>query len=479
MKNLSAFLLLSTLTMQTIVSPLYACDNFWIERPGEFRYPKMLKLQDGKAVPTHIQYGFESEYTLDRIDAIMMHYAPDESLGLSRQAWNAMAKKERGDWFRANWKRVFPDFREEGKLVRTSRSPEFDFLPERVIMDDTGNLEIVLSPMDTLEDWFAKINFINEKFGAGSMQGAVSSTFDAIFHTGPKVSKEVMQKGNFGFFNFTNDLDTLEKMIAGLERYRENPSKLVMRSFDHPWLGPMTKLKRDRLEMMLTANSEGKMLDEKYMKKIGKYANSYKFIGGTAYRPDIIYKKRRIVLEARDCHSDPKCLGDRLLRNSFFLQEGTEKMVGASTFTAFDSVNDFSKLSQKNQNMLRKLFPAKVEAHNADQYVDDALLAVETFRNFSWPLRNWATHVEFFGKPGLDESIRLAQNNYVGRLNEVEARYKAGLITMDKAQAEVQGAVVMFAEESKLYETFQNKLVEMYGDQYETYYKPLAKKYMQ
>jgi hypothetical protein len=476
-KKSSAYFLLTLLTFQTSFSTSFACDEFWKETPGKFRYPKMLGLQEGKTVPTHVQYGFESEYTLDRIDDIMMHYAPEESF-MPRAQWNAMAKTERGDWFRANWKRVFPDFREEGKLVRTSKGPEFEFLPERVIMDDTGNLEIVLNPMDTLEDWFAKTNFINKKFGAGSMQGTVSSPFEAIFHTSEKVPEELMQKGNLGFLNFTNDLDTLEKMMAGLERYEENPTKLVMRSFDHPWLGPMTKLKRERLEVMLEANSKGEMMEAKYMEKISKFANSYKFIGGTSYRPDIIYKKRRIVFEARDCHSDPKCLGDRLLRNSFFMEEGTAKMADASQFKAFDSVGDFEKLSEKNQSMLKDLFPAKIEAHNADEYTGDALLAVEVFRNFSWPLRNWATHIEFFGEKALGQKIQFAQGKYVSRLDDIQTRFSSGALTKTQAQAEIQGAVVKFADESKLYETFKNKMIDLYGENYETYYKPLQSKFM-
>lgn len=461
-----------------LINSSFACDEFVKNSHGVYRYPKMID-NTKSAVPTHIQYGFESEYTLDRIDKIMGAYAPDESLGISLQQWKSMSIEQRGNWFRENWRKVFPDFREEGKLKKFASGPEYEFLPERVIMDDTGNLEIILNPMDTLEEWFTKINFLNEKFGHGSMQGTVSSTFDAFFHTSPNVSKELMQQSNLGFFNFTNDFDTLEKMMAGLERYKEDNTKLVMRSFDHPWLGPMTKLKRDRLEVMLKENSEGKMFEDKYMKKISKYANSFKFIGGTSYRPDIIYKKRRIVLEARDCHSDPKCLGDRLLRNSFFMQEGTQKMSKAAEFHAFNSVDDFAKLSEKNQTMLKNLFPPKIEAHNADEYVDDALLAVEVFRNFSWPMRNWASHIDFLQVKNLDKTIERAQSKYIKRLDDIESRLSQGIINKKQAQAEIQGSVAMFADESKLYESFQQKLIDIYGDNYEKYYKPMSEKFIQ
>lgn len=478
MKRFTSLFLLLSLTLQLTSASIHACDEFWKEKIGIFRYPKALGTSAG-SVPTHIQYGFESEYTLDRIDKIMGAYAPDESLGISLDAWKKMSDKERGDWFRANYKKVFPDFRTEGKLKKIATlGPEFDFLPERIIMDDTGNVEFVLDPMDTLEEWFAKVNFLNSKFGFGSMQGTVSTTMEALYHTSSKITKEQMNAGNLGFLNFTNDFDTLEKMFAGLERFREDQSKLVMRSFDHPWLGPMTKLKRDRLEIMLKQNGDGLMFDEKYMKKISKYANSFKFIGGTAYRPDIIYKKKRIVFEARDCHSDPKCLGDRLLRNSFFMQEGREVFANAANFPAFDSVNDFLKLSEKNQTMLRKLFPPKIEEHNAAEYVDEALLAVEVFRNFAYPLRNWSTHIEFLNNPGLKNSVAMAQGKYVARLNDVESRLSNGIINPVQAQAEIQGAVALFSEESKLYDAFKTKLRNIYGENYGSYYKPLAQKYI-
>lgn len=480
MKRFTSLFLLLSLTLHLSTTNLYAtCDEFWNSKIGVFRYPKVMGPVEGK-MPTHIQYGFESEYTLDRIDKIMGAYAPDESLGIALDVWKKMTEKAKGDWFRANYKKVFPDFRTEGKLKKIEGlGPEFNFLPERIIMDDTGNVEFVLNPMDTLEEWFAQVNFLNKQFGFGSMQGTVSLPTNALFHIDQQIPKQLMQESNLGYLNFTNDLDTLEKMFQGAQKYKESPEKLVMRSFDHPWLGPMTKLKRDRLEDLLKSNSEGLKFEEKYMLKISKYANSHKFIGGTAYRPDIIYKKERIVFEGRDCHSDPRCMGDRMLRNSFFMVEGRLQFASASEFLAFDSVNDFMKLSEKNQNLLKDIFPPRIEAHNVTEYVGDALLAVEVFRNFSFPLRSWSGQLKFLNVNGLDETVKLAQRKYVSRLDDIEARYSSNAITREQAQIEVQGAVATFSEESKLYEAYKTKLKSMYGEQYEGYYKPLAQKYIQ
>jgi hypothetical protein len=61
-------------------------------------------------------------------------------------------------------------------LVKIVNEPGYDFLPQTLVHDSTGNIEFVLDPTNTLELWEKQVKLLNERFGTGSMQGVVTTT---------------------------------------------------------------------------------------------------------------------------------------------------------------------------------------------------------------------------------------------------------------------------------------------------------------
>jgi hypothetical protein len=75
----------------------------------------------------HLQFGFESEYTLREIDQIVEVYGPDVRLGVSKEQWLEMPISERSQWVRDNITALFPTSRQEGNFVRLVQEPDMEF----------------------------------------------------------------------------------------------------------------------------------------------------------------------------------------------------------------------------------------------------------------------------------------------------------------------------------------------------------------
>jgi hypothetical protein len=404
-----------------------------------------------------IQFGFESEFTMKDLEGLLTVYGPAPEFGVSTDKWLAMPIAERVAWVKTNLKTLFPNVRELGGLVKVNREPSLEFLPERLLRDSTGNLEIVLKPVNTYEEWKRRVFLLNEKVGVGSMQGTTSVTCDVFFGRDSANAPATLIEADLGFFNFHNDLDTLDKLETGAVRYKKDATKPAANSFNHPFLGPMTRLKQTRLIRYLEANARGEMLDEAAMKAVSAEDNSFKYVGGTAYRPDIVPGK--VILEVRDAHTNVEALLERMSRSVAYLQYGRSEFVSAAAMPAFDSKVDFEKLPEHVQSMLKKLFPSKMQA--GLEYNADEQLALEVFRNFAYPMRDWDAQLRFLGRADLRNTVRLAQRSYSAKLAAVAADLEAGKITAEQASLRVQGAIAEFAPESKLPEAYRHRSKEL------------------
>ena len=393
-----------------------------------------------------IQFGFESEFTMAELEGLLGIYGPAPEFGVSGEAWLKMPKAERVTWVKANLGRLFPNVREFGGLVKVERDPLYQFMPERLLRDSTGNLEIVLQPVDTYEEWKRRIFLINEKVGVGSMQGTLSVPSDAFFGRPSAAAPATMTEADLGFFNFHNDLDTFEKLEVGAARYARDPSKAAANSFNHPFLGPMTQLKQELMVEYLHANARGEWLDAATLKRVSADDNSFKYFGGTAYRPDIA--PGRVVLEVRDAHTNVEALLEHMSRALVYLQDGRSAFTQAAGLRAFDSKVDFVKLPENVQALLKQLYPSKMQA--GLDYNEKEQLALEVYRNFAYPMRDWDSQLHFLGRADLSNTVKLAQRGYSAKLAQVAADLQAGKITAQQASLRVQGAVVEFAGESKL-----------------------------
>lgn len=402
----------------------------------------------------HLQFGFESEYTLKELDGIVTVYGPKEEFGLSKEQWFAMPVPERSQWVRDHLRELFPTNRTDGGLVRLDRDPDMDFLPDALIFDDTGNVEFVLKPFDTFEDWYTSIQKLNAKFGEGSMQGTISTPPDSFFGRNiDGVNPQKVLDEKIGFFNYYSDYDILQKLNAAHLRYTEDPTKRVTRNFEHPFLGPMTQKKQEILHSMLRGNAVGEKYEADRLQRIAGWENSFKYTGGTVYRPDIL-GERRVVMEIRDAHKNFPLLSDRLLRSLYFMQHGTGGMDRLKELKSFDPFADFEKFPKEVQEELTRLFPNKANPNY--QYDPELKKALDVFRNFAYPLRDWSEHLQAFGKTEISEQVQRAQDAYKQKLSDIVSRVRAQQIDDNQAANEVQGALAEFSNSSGIAKAFED-----------------------
>lgn len=402
----------------------------------------------------HLQFGFESEYMLTELDGIVTVYGPKEGFGITNEQWFAMPISERSQWVRDNIRELFPESRTAGGLVKIDPDPELSFLPESLIFDDTGNVEFVFDPFDTFEEWFHSVQKMNARFGEGSMQATISTPPDSFFGRGINgVDPEKILDEKIGMFNFYSDYDILQKLHAANIRYQEDNTKRVTRNFEHPFLGPMTSKKQEILHSMLRGNAIGEKYEPDRLARIAGWENSFKYTGGTVYRPDIL-GERRVILEIRDAHKNFTLLSDRLMRSLYFMQHGTEGLDKLKNLKSFDPFADFEKLTPEVQEELTRLFPNRANPNY--EYDPELKKALDIFRNFSYPMRDWSEHLTVFGKADLAEQVQEAQAAYKDKLSDIVARLRAGQIDDSKAILEVEGALAEFSNSSGVAKAFED-----------------------
>lgn len=410
------------------------------------RYPK--GIDPVQQPDAHLQFGFESEYTLAESARLLEVYGPDA--GMSAEMWLQMSGDQKVRWVQERLGRA-PGQAQDSGLIKLVNEPEFDFLPDRLLQDSTGNLEIVLKPVNTLEDWYEQVTRINRRFGTGSMQSAISLPSEAFFGQAGRIREAF--KENAGFLNFMNDLDTLQKLEIGAERLAQNGSVEAAKSFQHPWLGPMTRIKQRKLEEYLRRNAVGELWNEADLLPLRHQDDSFKYVSGTVYRPDLA-GPQRAVFEVRDAHKSQDILRERIFRAAYHFQSGREQFSEFSRLTAFDSVKDYQKLPEKVRMALEKVFPARPKA--GLEYTASELTSIQVYRNFAYPMRDWSTHVDVMGIAHLAERITDAQSRYLVEVGTVSGEVLAGTLTREAASLRFQAAVANFSKDSGLARALQD-----------------------
>jgi hypothetical protein len=420
---------------------------------GILRYPKNI---DRIAHPEgHLMYGFESEYTRKETAKILEIYGPAPKYRISKKNWLAKTPEEKMSWLDQHLGSK-PENAADSGLVKIVNEPEYDFLPKTLVHDSTGNLEFVLPPVNTLEQWEKEILLINKRFGTGSMQGMITTPKEA-FYKSSKLDKAESLKANIGWMAFTHEMDaitTLETGVQKLAKLENGQVVPVVPKFQHEYLGPITAKKQERLNEFLTANAEGQKFEPRNLEKIRTREGSFKYIGSTAYRPDI-GGSTRIGFEIRDAHKGTETLIDKMIKNTFYLQENRDAFRAFSNFKAFDSVKDFEKFTPEVQTMLKDVFPSTAIPGLA--YDEENRIATEVYRNFAYPLRDWNTIIDEI--PGLNTAQREAyktkisysQREYVNELNSAQRAYSstASLLTKADHSARIQKHLAEFSKSSE------------------------------
>lgn len=437
----------------------FRCESIFLSEASRANYTELLKLEQTgvayakgseKAPGKEIQFGFESEYTINELAPFTNFYGPTPESGISKQAWLAMPMESRMNWIKEKLKSI-PFGAKDPVLVLMDKSPELAFLPSKLIRDDTGNVEIILDPVSDFNTWKNQVQWVNRNFGVGSMQSMVSQPKESFYSFQPGY-KEVAQKENLGYFNFLHQADVLERMASGAQKFKADPTKEVMKPFLHPYLGPMVKMRHKKMVNTLEEISNGQVLTKEQLEAIVRREQSFKYIGSTAYRPDI-GGPTRASQEIRDAHKDEALLIDRTARTVFYAQNGRSAFISMADVPAFDSKVTFAQMPQNIQTLLQKIFPVKAPKQVQD--FENALFVHETYRNFAYPMKEWRSTLKAIDRMDLVKTVENAQSIYMAELQRIDTELNSGHITAEQASAQVQGALAQFAVNSKLHEAFK------------------------
>lgn len=405
--------------------------------------------QDGK----HIMYGFESEYTLSSSGPLLKVYMPRAEFNISREQWLSKTDEERIAWVKEYFagRKIFS---KDSGLTLIEPIPGMPFMPKEPIKDDTGNLELVLNPVNEYAVFSHQVKSINKNFGAGSMQAMVSVPKESFFHseTGHDAAD-----GKLGFFVAMGEADALQKLRGGADRYLKDPSKDVAKSFTHPFLGPLIQHKRAWLKKYLTHNAKNQLYSAGALKKIVNSEDSFKYTGTSAYRPDI-GGSTRVSIEVRDAHVMEGLLLEKVQRIMAMYTRGTERFEAFAKVSSLDTLNVFESMPENTKAMLRKLFPAKIEVN--DNFTANEVFTQEVFRNFSYPMRDWLPLLKAMGKQQYLSEVQAAQKVYLQKLETIASDWAQGSIAKDEASRRVQGALALFVKDSALNEHFENYMYQ-------------------
>lgn len=410
----------------------------------KLRYSVDYKNQKDK----HIQYGFEVEYTMEEAAVIFNNFMPDKTIfKKSKEEWLSMSYFDQLIFFNRNYEKIYANgSRKPGKMVKITQGLMAKYISDDLICD-SGNFELVYKPFDSMEALFETIKKSKKLLGAGSMQVMISNPFDKHLYKSNKSLLKKKLETELGYYNFVNELDTLEKLMNGYAKYKANPWTSAVSSFAHPWLGPMTKNKNIRLKKFLELTYTNSPDINKEMKEYAFQVTSNKFVGGLAFRPDIAFHHSRVASEIRDCHRSVNCIENRVKRETHFLMKGKNEFRKFANLEAFDSVVVPYNMPAGLVNVLKNLFPP----HNGLEMVE-----LEMHRNFTYPLRSWKSHLTAIGRLDLLNQVEFAQKRYLETLIEIKLGLRTKTITSHKAKIKMMGALAEFANESKLYEAFKS-----------------------
>lgn len=364
-----------------------------------------------------VQFGYEAEYSLSEMGPWLHYYEPVES---------GVAKAEAEAWLHQKMRHL--SHGDKGALLKKKAGP--DFLPDTLFRDDTGNLECVLGPLESLAAFAAQSSWIEKNLGIGSLQAMLSVERERFFQT--------PWQAHLGFIAFFSELDVLERLARGAGR--AEPA----RNFLHPYLGPLVSLRHKLLRKFLRENSQGNMLTPEELIRPARRDQSFKFVGSTAYRPDVA-GPARVCFEVRDAHKNPDLLRNRMARLLFYWSKELQPFQRFSEVPPFDSATAFDALPESVRDWLKQVVPFRAPPEVLA--FENPRFSYETFRNFAYPLRAWEPWLEILGAtPGFYESVKLARGKYVSELETAASR--------EESHPAAQRALCRFVSESGILAVF-------------------------
>ncbi len=363
------------------------------------------------------EFGYESEFGIEELGPWFQYYAPKAETN-----WKNLDEEGRKAWLREQLLQL--EHGDKSPILFRHSGP--DFLPAYLYRDDTGNLECNLAPM-TLKKYESQTGWVERELGVGSLQAMVSVKRDLFF--------SVPWQTHLGFLHFFSEFDILERLTKGAMRVRQNKNCEPARNMLHPYLGPLIHLRQKMLSKFLRENSIGNMLSAEDLIRPARRDQSFKFVGSTAYRPDVAVG--RVCFEIRDAHKDPELLRNRIARLLFFWSNDLTPFERFSFLPAFDSAAAFSSLPENLQAWLVRVTPFRAPPQVLA--FENPRFSYEVYRNFAYPLHNWEAWLEIFSAQAeAYQEVKQARALY---LSELEAAASAG-----ESHPAAQRALCRFAE---------------------------------
>lgn len=365
------------------------------------------------------QFGWESELTPPECARLLAYYRPlgggwRGHTGADRIAWleSAIAARGLGD---------------KGALLEKEAGAPAG-LPPQAFRDDSGTIELRAGVFSSLAEAMESLREVSSLVGTGSLQLVVSQPAARFFRLGAEA--------HLGWISFFAERDTLERLSRGRST----------RFFLHPFLGPLSRRRKKSLAEYLRGNACGELWGEEELRWAGFKDRSFKFIGGTAYRPDIA-GPARVCFEVRDAHRSLELLESRARRILAHWEREESGFARFAGLPAFDPEADFELLSAETREGLARVFPCR--APEALKAFPVSYSLHEVHRNFAYPLRPWAGWLEELGVS--QEELRAHQLRYLEALREALA------FPDSEAGAAVQAALARFAKEGPLLPAFLRK----------------------
>ena len=115
-------------------------------------YPRSLPRTEGN----HIMFGFESEFTSLQWTQLLSIYMPRAEFGINKESWQNMSAEDRVTWVKNRAKQMKAGDKDiglvlmEGAALNGQAVPEF--MAKKIILDETGNLEIMLTKIADFYD---------------------------------------------------------------------------------------------------------------------------------------------------------------------------------------------------------------------------------------------------------------------------------------------------------------------------------------
>jgi hypothetical protein len=373
------------------------------------------------------QFGFESE--LLSLEEALKCYQPTFPISFN---WQEISAAKKSELLEAHLKTL--RFGEKAKVLENPLLPDLH-------KDDTGNLEWILGPTENFFDLLNEVSKINEKVGNGSYQAMVSFPFDIFFSSNDSVNRTL------GWLNFFQELDILERAYLGKKRW-QSTKQAPLKTFLHPYLGPMIALRHKYLRKYLRENSQSRFFDSENMAMARSRDHSFKYVGSTAYRPDIA-GPHRISLEVRDAHRDLELLKNRVSRILFYWSKNMDLFSAFSTMEPFDSELAFSLFDLETQDWLKSVASKKIPEQVLN--FPKPKFTHEVFRNFAYPLRNWH---EWIGALGGDfQRVKNSQGNYILQIRDL----KKQCLSKSESLINLQVLLCDFVIDSGIFAMFRDR----------------------